>query len=201
MSKKGIANDILNNDGGDKSSSAATNTNAKTKSEPSSEPGSGVEFTAEQFAELKTRIETLQKERDEYLNLAQRIQADFDNFRKRNACVRAESIDEGERETVKSLIGALDNFERAMKVAEESGECTPFADGVALVYRQFSEALLKIGLTEIEALGTVFDPELHNAIMQVPAQDADSGTVVEVFQKGYKLKDKIVRYAMVKVAQ
>lgn len=197
MNKK----DILNKEGGEKSTTAAANENASAKSEPISDQGYAVELTAEQFAELKTRIELLQKERDEYLTLAQRIQADFDNFRRRNACVRAESIDEGERETIKSLIGALDSFERAMKVAEESGECTPFADGVALVYRQFNEALCKIGLTEIEALGEPFDPELHNAIMQVPAPEIESGKVVEVFQKGYKLKDKIVRHAMVKVAQ
>lgn len=198
MNKK----DILNNESGEKRT--AINDKAKgepPKSEPLSDQYGSVELTAEQFAELKTRIESLQKERDEYLTLAQRIQADFDNFRRRNACVRAESIDEGERETVKNLIGALDSFERAMKVAEETGECTPFADGVALVYRQFNEALCKIGLMEIEALGAVFDPELHNAIMQVPAPEVESGTVVEVFQKGYKLKDKIVRHSVVKVAQ
>ena len=121
--------------------------------------------------------------------------------RRRNACIRAESIDEGERETVKSLIGALDSFERAMKVAQETGESGPFADGVALVFRQFNDTLCKIGLCEIAALGEKFDPELHNAIMQAPAEDAESGTVTEVLQKGYKLKDKIVRHAMVKVAE
>ena len=160
------------------------------------------QLTQEQFDELKARIDALQKERDEYMALAQRVQADFDNFRRRNTGVRAESLDEGARETIKALLPALDSLERALQSAQESGEKGAFAEGVSLVHRQMCDTLAKLGVEPIESVGQTFDPELHNAVMQGEATDEiESGKVLEELQKGYKHKGKIIRHSMVKVAQ
>lgn len=158
-----------------------------------------IEITPEQYEQLKSKIEGLEKEREEYLNLAQRVQADFDNYRKRNAALRAESLEEGGRETIKELLPVLDGFDRAMESARQSGESSPFQEGVALVYKQLTDTLKKLGLSEIPSDGEQFDPMLHNAVMQ--AEGEESGKVLETFQKGYKVKDKVIRYSMVKVAQ
>ena len=155
-------------------------------------------LTAEEFAAAKAHIETITKEKDETVNLLQRIQADFDNFRRRNASVRLESYEEGKRDTVKELLPALDNLERALESipAENAG----WRDGVAMVHRQMLESLKKLGLEEIES-DCKFDPSKHEAVMQEKMDGKEPGDIVVVFQKGYRMGDKILRHCMVKVAE
>ena len=131
-------------------------------------------------------------------NLAQRVQADFDNFRRRNASVYADSLAEGERNVIKELLPVIDNFERALNNSENVDQ--NYVEGVRLVYKQLMNVLTKKGLEEIDASGQ-FDPELHNAVMQGESEDAESGDILDVFQKGYKVKDRIIRHSMVKVAK
>ena len=131
-------------------------------------------------------------------NLAQRVQADFDNFRRRNASVYADSLAEGERNVIKELLPVIDNFERALNNSENVDK--NYVEGVRLVYKQLMDVLTKTGLEEIDASGK-FDPKLHNAVMQGESDDAESGDILEVFQKGYKVKDRIIRHSMVKVAK
>ena len=159
-----------------------------------------VEITQEQLDEIKTRIDAIQAERDEMKFLAQRVQADFDNFRKRNSTIRTESLDEGAREVVKPLLVVLDHFERALLSIKDNTQDKQLIDGMEMIFRQFKEELEKQGLEEIVAQAEQFDPELHNAIVQEKS-DLPVGTITEVIQKGYKFKDKIIRYSMVKVAQ
>jgi len=156
-------------------------------------------LTQEQFDELKARIDALSAERDEMKTLAQRVQADFDNYRRRNSNVRADSLDEGVRNAVLTLLPAYDSLERALSAAKE--DSSPLAEGLRLVYRQFSDALAKLGLVPIEAVGKPFDPAYHDAIMQCEVEGAEPGTVVEEFQKGYMHKDRVLRHSMVKVSQ
>jgi len=157
-----------------------------------------VTLTKEEFEQVRAHIEQLQKDREEAINVAQRLQADFDNFRKRNASIRTDSYDEGVRECIKALLPALDNFERAMSSAQTPDEA--WAKGVELVYRQLVESLGNQGLKELEAQGK-FDPNFHNAVMQEAVEGKESGEILEVFQKGYEAKGKIIRYSMVKVAE
>ena len=159
------------------------------------------QLTAEQFEELKKRIDALQKEKDEYIALAQRVQADFDNFRRRNNAARAESYDDGIREAVKTLLPALDNLERALGAAESAGETGGIVEGVRMVCRQFEDSLTRLGVETIAAKDQPFDPTLHNAVLSEPVEGAESGTVLEELQKGYRHKDKVIRHTMVKVAQ
>ena len=138
------------------------------------------------------------EERDQYKDLLQRSQAEFQNFKRRNATVRADAYDDGTRETIFAILPVIDNLELAIKHAEQQGESGAMVDGVKMTLRLMTDALNKLGMEEVPALGEKFDPELHNAVMREPGGEAD--TICEVFQKGYKVKDKMIRYAMVKVS-
>ncbi len=155
-------------------------------------------LTAEEMQTARERIEKLQKERDETVALLQRNQADFDNFRRRNAAVRTDSLDEGRRECIRALLPVLDNFDRAME--SDSADDAAWREGVKLVYRQFVETLQKMELSEIDTSGK-FDPNLHEAVMQEAAEGKESGEIIAVFQKGYRVGDRIIRHSMVKVAE
>ena len=166
--------------------------------EPESELPETISLSKEEFEKVKARMDQLQAERDNTVALAQRVQADFDNFRRRNAGIYADSVDEGIRSVVKELLPVLDNLERALENADGIDES--WFSGIKMVERQFAECLGKCGLEEISADGA-FDPELHNAVMQEEAEGKESGTILEVLQKGYKVKNRIIRHSMVKVAK
>lgn len=155
-------------------------------------------LTAEEFHAAQEHIAALQKERDESVALMQRIQADFDNYRRRNASIRADSYEDGKRECIKALIPVLDNFDRALENAAtvDAG----WKDGISLVYRQLFDTLNKLGLEQIEAEGQ-FDPTRHEAVMRESADGRESGEILAVLQKGYRVGERIIRHAMVKVAE
>ena len=155
-------------------------------------------LTAEEFEAAKAHIEALQKEKDETVQLLQRIQADFDNFRRRNASIRKDSYEEGKRDCIKELLPVLDSFERAVESVESDDKGVQ--EGVALVQKQLLDALSKLGLCVIEAEGQ-FDPNEHEAVMSEKAEGKESGEILQVLQKGYRVGDKIVRHCMVKVAE
>lgn len=135
---------------------------------------------------------------EEYLNMAQRVQADFDNFRRRNQNVRKEAYDEGTRAFATTLLPVIDNLERAIAAAENSAD-ESLRSGVEMVCRQLCECFEKRGITPIDRLGEVFDPSLENAVMQGASEDGEPGTVCAVFQKGYQMDGMVLRHAMVKV--
>lgn len=177
---------------------AEVNEAAAIETEQNAEIPENVTLTRDEFIEVKNRIDALQKDKDETIAMAQRLQADFDNYRKRNATIRADSLDEGVRGLVKDLLPVLDNFDRAL---ENSENVDPgWVDGVKLVHKQLLDILQKNGLEEIPAEGA-FNADLHNAVMQEEAEGTESGTILAVFQKGYKVKDRIIRHSMVKVAK
>lgn len=159
------------------------------------------EAVAEEAQELEARTaeEKLQEalgKVEEYLTMAQRVQADFDNYRKRTKATRAEAFEDGAREMVKQLLPVVDNLERA--IAQESAD-EGLLSGVKLVYRQLMEVLEKRGVSEINRAGEKFDPNLENAVMQGDSSEGEPGTVCAVLQKGYKMGDFVLRHAMVKV--
>ena len=155
-------------------------------------------LTAEEFAAAKSHIEAITKEKDETVGLLQRIQADFDNFRRRNASIRLDSYEEGKRDTVKELLPALDNLERALDAIP--AENASLRDGIAMVQRQMLDSLKKLGLEEIEN-DCKFDPNKHEAVMREKVDGKESGDIVVVFQKGYRMGDRVIRHCMVKVAE
>lgn len=157
-----------------------------------------VTFTKEEFEQAREEVAKLQKEKEEAIALLQRNQADFDNFRRRNASAVADSFANGKRDCIEKLLPVLDNFDRAM--ADPGTEPEAWRQGIVMVQRQLMDELKKLGLSEVEADGK-FDPNLHNAVMQEPADNVESGTITAVFMKGYRVDDKIIRHSMVKVAE
>ena len=145
--------------------------------------------------EIIDEVAEAQKAADEFKDLAQRIQAEFDNYRKRNAESVRVAREDGKEDVLTALLSVLDNFERGLNALDEKSK-----PGVELIYKQVLSILDKFEVKEIEALGKPFDPAFHHAIAQ--CEDADhANTVVEVFQKGYLRKNKVLRPSLVKVAQ
>lgn len=132
-----------------------------------------------------------------------RQMAEFDNFRKRTDKEKSEMFANGEKTVVEAILPVIDNFERALAMASQDEEKKedPFIDGMDKVYRQLMDELDKLGVKPIEALGEDFDPNLHNAVMQEETEDFESGKVCKELQKGYTLKDSVVRHSMVSVAK
>jgi molecular chaperone GrpE len=137
------------------------------------------------------------RERDEYLALAQRTQADFENFRKRMTREAAQASDRGIGKLAKELLPALDHLELALKAAEAHEE---IAKGFAMVRDELQAALARVGVEPFSPEGERFDPEQHEAMAQQPVEGAESGTVVEVYQQGYRLAGAVLRPARVIVA-
>lgn len=188
-----------------KEKKAAPEAECETKAPDPAEDGAqdAQECVSEDGAAVQTEIDDLQKQleaakkqSDEYLNMAQRVQADFENFRRRNNAVRADAYEDGARAFIKTILPVMDNLERAL--AAESADAA-LHEGVSMVHRQLSEALEKRGVTVIDRAGEKFDPRLENAVMQADASEGEPGTVCLVLQKGYQLGDVVLRHAMVKV--
>ena len=158
-----------------------------------SEDGAAVQT---EIDDLQKQLEAAKKQSDEYLNMAQRVQADFENFRRRNNAVRADAYEDGARAFIKTILPVMDNLERAL--AAKSADAA-LHEGVSMVHRQLSEALEKRGVTVIDCAGEKFDPRLEDAVMQADASEGEPGTVCLVLQKGYQLGDVVLRHAMVKV--
>jgi molecular chaperone GrpE len=142
-------------------------------------------------------VDALQADRDQLFDRLQRLAAEFDNFRKRNAREQAAFAERANERLVKELIPILDDLGRALEAAADHEEAK-LEDGVRLVHRALADLLQKQGLTEIETDGK-FDPHLHEALLSQPS-DAEEGAVIEVVQKGYKLGDKVLRPARVVIA-
>jgi molecular chaperone GrpE len=136
-------------------------------------------------------------QRDEYLALAQRTQADFENYRKRVARESTAALERGVAKLCKELLPALDNLDRALEAAAQDD---PLLDGVRLVRSELSAALARTGVESFSPAGECFDPALHEAMAHRPVDGAASGTVVEVYQPGYRLGANVIRPARVLVA-
>jgi molecular chaperone GrpE len=155
---------------------------------------------AEEAAEIEGDLDELvktAKQRDDYLALAQRTQADFENYRKRVARESAAAVNRGVAKLAKELLPALDNLDRALDAAEEDD---PLLQGVRLVRCELTDALARLGIESFSPAGETFDPALHEAMAHQPVDGVRSGTVAEVYQPGYRLGEHVIRPARVVVA-
>ena len=146
-----------------------------------------------------TELQKLKAERDALVDRLARSQAEFDNARKRAAKEQQDFRDYALADTVKTLLPVMDSFERALLTSVN--EKSEIRNGVELIYKQLQDALIKIGLRPIPAKGEPFDPHLHEAIEMVDTTQAPDHQVLDEFQRGYKLKDRLLRPAMVRVAR
>lgn len=140
-------------------------------------------------------------EYEELMNRYVRLQADFNNFRKRTEKEKESSYQFATQEIIASLLPVMDNFERALKVDVKETNVENLYKGVEMVYKQLFESLQANGLEEINAVGEKFDPNYHHAVAQEESEEHEENVVIEVFLKGYKVKDKVIRPSMVKVSK
>jgi molecular chaperone GrpE len=168
----------------------------QTEVEQQEDGGQEVEQEVEQ--DLDALLSEAQQQRDEYLELAKRTKADFENYRKRVAADVQAAAARGKAEVVREVIDAVDNLERALEAADGSGD--GLASGVEMVLGSLRETLQRHGIEVVDPAGEKFDPTQHEALSTMPAEGTESGTVVEVMQKGYRMGEQLIRPARVVVS-
>lgn len=136
---------------------------------------------------------------EELTDQVKRQMAEFDNFRKRTEKEKTQMYDMGARSIVEKILPVIDNFERGLAGVSDEDKENPFVVGMDKTYRQMLTELAAVGVTPIEAVGREFDPEFHNAVMQVESEEYEAGVVAQELQKGYMYKDSVVRHSMVAV--
>lgn len=146
-----------------------------------------------------SEVEKLKAERDALLDRLARLQAEFDNARKRGVREQQDFREFAAADVIRNILPALDSFERALKAP--NAESNDFRGGIELIYRQFQDALQKIGVQAIASTGQPFDPRVHEAIEMVDTTEIEDHQVLEELQRGYKYKDRLLRPAMVRVAR
>jgi molecular chaperone GrpE len=155
----------------------------------------------ERLAALQSQIDQLMQERSMLLDQRLRTQAEFENYRRRVERERAETYARSRAEVVLELLPVIDNFERALASLEHSSnDAESLRQGIELIHRQLNDALAKFGLEPVETVGHAFDPHLHEAVSAEPSEEHEENTVIAEFQRGYKLGEKLLRPAKVKVA-
>lgn len=172
---------------------AAEEQNPVNDSTESAQEGTEAEVLDPEVAKFKALAEENEKR---YL----RTQADFDNFRRRTQKEKEDLAKYATTKLITELVPVIDNFERAMSTADSNTDADSFIKGVNMIFRQLDGVLTAEGLTVMKTVGEPFNPEFHQAIMQVESDEYEEGIVVEEVQKGYMIKDKVLRPAMVKVS-
>ena len=147
----------------------------------------------------KDKKDPLKEKVDELNDKVLRQMAEFDNFRKRTEKEKAQMFEQGQSNVLEKLLPVIDNFERGLAAVPEAEKDGAFADGMNKIYKQLIKQLEDLGVTPIEAVGKEFDPNLHNAVMQVESQEYESGVVAQELQKGYMFHDTVLRHSMVGV--
>ncbi len=175
---------------------AASPTDGATAGDRQSATPEVVSIATDELAALRQRA----SERDEFLNLLQRTQADFQNYLKRSQREREQERQFFAGGMIRDLLPVLDNLERALAEAKRVGETGPLVQGVNLVLRQFLDLLQRHGVTRIAAEGEPFDPNLHEALTQQPSAEHPTNTVLHVAEAGYKMNDRVLRPAKVVVS-
>jgi molecular chaperone GrpE len=162
------------------------------------ESASGTVAAKPAVAAEASETEKLKAERDALLDRLARLQAEFDNARKRSVREQQEFREFAAADVIKNFLPILDSFERALKAGGNAGD---FRSGVELIYRQFQDALQKTGVQPIAAVGQVFDPRIHEAVEMVDTTEVPDHHVLDELQRGYKYKERLLRPAMVRVAR
>jgi molecular chaperone GrpE len=179
---------------------AAGTNGAKPQQAPPTGEAEALVPSADELTTLKTQLEAAEKARDQYLDLVKQTRADFENYQKRNSRDLATERRYAQMPLAADLLPALDNLERAIAAAEQTGDSGALVKGVALVQSQLLDVLRRHGVTRIDAQGKAFDPHLHQAVMQQPSADDPPQTVLQVLEPGYMLHERVLRPARVVVS-
>ncbi len=204
--EKEIMDDTLNQETGQTEDAELTeDTETSDVSIEETEDGGEEKAEDKKAAKKKSRgdkkQEALKEKIEELEDRVKRQMAEFENFRKRTDREKQAMFETGAKSVIEKILPVVDNFERGLATVPEEEKEAPFADGMNKIYRQLMQELDNIGVKPIEAVGTEFNPDLHNAVMQVESEEFESGVVAQELQKGYTYHDKVVRHSMVAVVQ
>lgn len=182
---------------------ASTEKSGEPKEEKPEEKSGGHEEKGHKKKKDKAdkKTEELKEQIDQLQDKCMRQMAEFENFRKRSEKEKSAMFETGARSVIEKILPVVDNFERGLAAIPEEEKGSPFADGMNMIYRQLMTELDNMGVKPIEAVGQEFNPDLHNAVMQVESQEFESGVIAQELQKGYTYHDSVVRHSMVAVAQ
>jgi molecular chaperone GrpE len=150
---------------------------------------------------LKQQLKEKNDELAEYIDTLQRLQAEFENYKKRIVKEQSKFIYMANKDLIKKLLPIIDNFERVVSSKKNKDEVKKIIDGINIIYKEFGQILKKEGVKELYPKGEMFDPRYHDAIMQIESDKHEEGKVLEVLQKGYLLNDNLLRPATVKVSK
>jgi len=171
-----------------------TEETAEKKAKAKKKKEKGYTFTKEQVEQMELAVKQLDSVKDQFV----RLTAEYDNYRKRTAKEKDNIYQDAKADTVKAFLAVYDNLERA--VATEGDEDSPHKKGLEMIFSQYKEILKNLGVEEIPAKGQPFDPEKHNAVMHIDDEAYGENEVAQVFQAGFQMGDKVIRYAIVQVA-
>ena len=195
-----VNNDVVNEDVVEETNNIETETSSESiKNQKKDKSFLGKKKQNAEIEKMQKLNDELQVELDEQKDKYARLAAEYDNYRKRTTKEIDMRYADAKADVWKNIINIVDDFERVIK-ADIPVECQNYKDGVNLIYKKLTEMMTAAGIEEIKALNEQFDPELHNAVMHIDSDEAGENEVVEVFMKGYKLGDKVIRFSMVKVA-
>lgn len=178
-----------------------TDKETEEKSEKSEKPEKTEKAEKKGGFKKKEKKDKKDEKIEELTDQVKRQMAEFDNFRKRTEKEKNQMFETGAKSVIEKILPVIDNFERGLAAVPEDEKESAFVEGMDKVYRQMIKELDAIGVKPIEAVGKEFDPEYHNAVMQVESEEYDSGIVAQELQKGYIYHDSVVRHSMVAVVQ
>jgi len=177
--------------------------NEQTAPEPDTDENSADGKKEKKASKKKSKedkkTQAMQEKIDELEDRVRRQMAEFENFRKRTDKEKAAMFETGAKSVIEKILPVVDNFERGLATLPEEEKSSPFAEGMQMIYKQLLTELENIGVKPIEALGCEFDPNFHNAVMQMESDEFESGVIAQELMKGYMYRDTVVRHSMVAV--
>ena len=175
--------------------------NAETEAEDATPEAEGAEGEKKGIFGKKEKKNPFKEKFEEVQDKYLRQVAEFENFRKRTDKEKAQMFDQGASSVLEKMLPIVDNFERGLAAVPAEEKDSAFADGMNMIYKQLMKQMEDLGVTQIEAVGKEFDPNFHNAVMQVDSEEYEEGFVAQELQKGYMYRDTVLRHSMVAVAR
>ena len=195
--REAVVKDILEN----MMNEAADAEGADAEEKPEAEMTKAEKKAAKKKAKEDKKADVYKEQIEQLEDRVKRQLAEFENFRNRTEKEKAAMFETGAKSVIEHMLPVVDNFERGLATVPEDKQDDPFVDGMNRIYKQLLTELENLGVKPIEAVGTEFDPNFHNAVMQVESEEYESGVVAQELQKGYTYHDSVVRHSMVAVVQ
>lgn len=196
-------NDTVDNDDNDTEESCSSDETETSENEADAQDADDEEGKKKSrlFGKKEKKKDKKDQQIEELTDRVMRQMAEFDNFRKRTEKEKSQMFDSGAGDIIEKILPVIDDMERGLAAASDEEKESSFVKGMEMIYKKFMDILNNAGVTAIEAVGKEFDPNFHNAVMQSPSEEYESGYVVQELQKGYMYKEKVLRHSMVIVAE